>query len=113
MGPTQETGDVNSDGLEDFFVGNAAGEPSALYVQASEETFQVMPGPWEDYQEQEDVGAVFVDFDNDGDQDLYVATHGNQFQDLTDRLYLNTSKGFIKVQNALPSSPIASVAVAA
>ena len=113
MGPALATGDVNNDGLEDFFVGNASGEVSALYVQNNGATFKVMPGPWEENKEQEDVAAVFVDFDHDGDQDLYVATHGNQFQDLTDRLYLNTSKGFIKAQNALPSSSMASVAVAA
>src|SRR6266446_2068408 len=38
-GPFVTVGDVNGDGLDDFFIGGAKGQPSALYVQRSNGTF--------------------------------------------------------------------------
>ena len=113
MGPALASGDINNDGHADFFVGNASGSASALYVQNNEGQFEIMAGPWSDDKDQEDAAAVFADFDNDGDQDLYVVSHGNQFQDLADRLYINTAKGFVKTTKALPQVATAGKAIAA
>ncbi|PIB30416.1 hypothetical protein BFP77_04585 [Maribacter sp. 4U21] len=112
LGPALATGDVNGDGLEDFFVGNASGSVSALYLQNNESKFVEMKGPWSADSRMEDVGAIFADFDDDGDQDLYVVTNGSQFQDHSDRLYLNTSDGFINSTSALPNESVAGKTVA-
>lgn len=112
MGPALATGDINGDGREDFFVGNAANKPGALYVQNEKSQFFELEGPWIKDADQEDAGAVFCDFDNDGDEDLYVVSHGNQLQDHTDRLYLNLGSSFVKSKIALPAKAVAGKAIA-
>ena len=43
------------------------------------------------------MGIHVFDVENDGDQDIYIASGGNEFspnsKDLQDRLYLNDGKG--------------------
>ncbi|MFN8257082.1 MAG: VCBS repeat-containing protein [Bacteroidales bacterium] len=105
MGPGLAVGDVNNDGLDDFFVGNAAHSAGALYLQANDGKFKEMPGPWIQDSLYEDTGALLFDADNDGKQDLYVVSGGNENDRKTkynDRLYLNTKNGFIKTENSLP-----------
>jgi|TARA_B110000908_G_scaffold172105_1_gene237691 hypothetical protein len=112
MGPALAKGDINDDGLEDFFVGNAGGKPGVLFIQNEDSKFVEIEGPWQKDFEQEDVAAVIFDFDNDGDNDLYVVSGGNKFQDHSDRLYLNTDTGFIKAQSSLPLESIVGKAIA-
>ena len=107
QGPGLAVADINGDGLDDFFVGNASGKSSALYLQLTNKTFSEMEGPWQDDFNHEDTGALFFDGDNDGDIDLYVVSGGhdpskNQFY-YQDKLYLNTSRGFVKATNSLPT----------
>ena len=67
-------GDVNGDGLEDIYVCDAGGLPNRLYVQqadASAVDKSAAAGcDWLD----SSTSALLVDLDNDGDQDLVVAT---------------------------------------
>ncbi|WP_282122602.1 VCBS repeat-containing protein [Algibacter mikhailovii] len=106
IGPGLAVGDVNNDGLEDFFIGNASGNKGALYEQKNDGLFEAIPGPWEEDNNLEDTGALFFDADNDGDMDLYVVSGGNDKTQskntLLDRLYINTPSGFIKSKQALP-----------
>ena len=108
QGPGLAVGDVNGDGLDDFFVGNAAGHEGALYVQTSEGAFEKTDGPWQQDRAQEDTGALLYDADGDGDLDLYVVSGGNHAEAdpalFRDRLYLNTSQGFVKSTATLPAS---------
>jgi len=105
IGPGLAVADINVDGLDDFYVGNATGQKSAVYVQQSDKTFRLLDGPWQDDYQNEDTGALFFDADADGDIDLYVVSGGNDplKDDLyyQDRLYLNTPIGFVKTENAL------------
>lgn len=106
LGPALAVGDVNGDQLEDFFMGNATGSTSQLFVQNEQGHFQVLDGPWQETPEFEHTGALFFDADQDGDQDLYVVHGGNNQnrpdQHFQDRLYVNTSEGFIYAEKALP-----------
>jgi hypothetical protein len=112
MGPGLTVGDINGDGLEDFFVGNGKGFKGAMFMQTQKGTFKEMPGPWINDSLYEDTGALMFDADNDGRLDLYVVSGGNNSNEkpdyYKDRLYLNTEKGFIKCKDCLPADIIKS-----
>lgn len=102
QGPGLAKGDVNGDGLDDFFVGNGAGFEPALYVQKPDGTFKKQSGPWSKDNPFDITGALIFDADGDAKLDIYVLYGGympeNPYQD---RLYLNSPGGF-KKSEALP-----------
>ncbi|WP_171017375.1 VCBS repeat-containing protein [Maribacter sp. ACAM166] len=106
LGPALAVKDINNDGLDDFFIGNAKNEKGGLFLQNASGSFNEMDGPWSEDQSFEDTGAVFFDADADGDQDLYVISGGNHVSSnidfYQDRLYVNTQYGFIKSKESLP-----------
>ena len=71
-------GDVNGDGLDDLFVaqpgGVATGLPNRLFVQQSDGTLKDVSADSNVDWLVETHSALFVDLDNDSDQDLVVAT---------------------------------------
>ena len=94
-------GDINNDGLDDFFVGNAKNAAAALYIQKTNGTFiETNQDLFNSDSVFEDTDAQFVDIDNDNDLDLYVASGGYEIQEnsklLQNRLYLNNGKGRFK-----------------
>ncbi|MFP4095009.1 MAG: VCBS repeat-containing protein [Cyclobacteriaceae bacterium] len=105
-GPALAVADVNGDGREDIFAGGAAHQPAQLLLQKANGGFAVHQADlWRQDQDFEDVNATFFDADGDGDQDLYVASAGNQTNgpSLQDRLYLNDGRGnFSRRPEALP-----------
>ena len=111
-GPKLAVGDVNGDGLEDFFMGSATGDTAKLFLQQPDGHFvqKVQPAFIND-KDIENTGAVFFDADNDGDLDLVLAAGGNQLQQSTanklTRLYLNDGKGnFTRTNKVWPEIAI-------
>ena len=107
FGPKIAVGDVNGDGITDFFVGGAANQSGQLWIQDTAGKFQTASGPWKEDAHQEDIDSLLFDANGDSHPDLYVVSGGNKFEAsspaLQDRLYLNDGKGaFAKAEDALP-----------
>lgn len=108
QGPALAVADFNGDGLDDVFLGGAAGHSGQIFVQHRKGSFR--PWPVTDLAADsafEDVAALFFDADTDGDADLYVCSGGHEFDEaaplLQDRLYLNTGNHFARAPSALPA----------
>jgi len=97
-GPKIAVGDVNKDGLEDFYVCGAKGQPGALMIQQPNGNFvRSDTALFNRLKICEDVDAVFFDANGDGFPDLWVVGGGNEMPSNgisnADRLYLNDGKG--------------------
>lgn len=97
-GPKLAVGDVNGDGLDDFFICGARGQPGALFIQQTDGSFTPTDTAlFARNQQSEGVDATFFDANADGYPDLYVVSGGSELPDgdpsLADHLYLNNGHG--------------------
>jgi enediyne biosynthesis protein E4 len=96
-GPALAVGDVNKDGLEDVYIGASKMFKPVLYLQQKNGKFTKSTQLTFDRDSlYEDIDANFVDVNNDGYNDLVVASGGNDFygqdEHLLPRVYLNDGK---------------------
>ncbi len=101
VGPAVAKTDLNNDGYPDFFQGGAKGFAGQILISKGSEGFETRsPQCFRDDLEYEDVSAVFIDADKDGDMDLVVASGGTDYEKgsefYQDRLYLNDGIGNFK-----------------
>jgi hypothetical protein len=94
-------GDYDADGDADIYVANDS-SPNFLFQNQADGTFAEVAivsgvGHSEDGQEQAGMGVAFGDYDNDGDQDLFVTN----FSDDYNTLYRNESGSFFRDVSAL------------
>ncbi|MCB0760346.1 MAG: VCBS repeat-containing protein [Flavobacteriales bacterium] len=97
-GPAVATADINGDGIDDWFMGSGRGIPDQFYLSTAD-------GKWLNASERvqsartaEPIDAAFVDIDQDGDLDLYIANGGGgeyaEFAPYTrDELLINNGTG--------------------
>jgi enediyne biosynthesis protein E4 len=118
-GPFISTGDINGDGIEDFFIGGAFKQSGKVFLQKKDGTFSskdLVTGT----KNQEDMQSVFFDANGDGFPDLLIAEGSTEFDVNSSfyrpRLYLNDGKGNFHLDDTafstLVRTPAKSIAVA-
>lgn len=89
-------GDFNGDLRPDLFVNDHRGDPASMYLNNGDGTFTDVIYAFDrdrvllDDPKQDAHGATFVDFDNDGDQDLFATHSANK----AGRLFVNNNGVF-------------------
>lgn len=110
-GPTMVWADIDGDGDQDFFFGQARGKAGVIVRNDGGGKLEpITCEALEADKDAEDVGSAFFDADGDGDLDLYVASGSYEYDRddplLADRLYLNEGGGrFVKApEGTLPGN---------
>jgi hypothetical protein len=108
---------LNNDSLEDYIIGGAIAQPASLYIQKENGTFvPYKMSVFEQDKFYEDLGIAIFDADNDGDQDIYIASGGNEFVDgaegYQDRFYENKGNmTFQRIKTAIPETRISGLEI--
>ncbi len=109
LGPGIAVSDVNSDGLDDFYVGGSHFNKGSFFIQQSDGTFlekDLLPGDKGESKREEELGVLFFDADGDRDEDLYLVSGGYEYEitdsSYQDRLFINENGKFVHHARALP-----------
>ena len=114
-GPAVCAGQAGADGRQIVYLGGARDQAGGIWQQDGQGEWSrlaTFPGQ----AVSEDVACVFLDADGDGDEEVYVASGGNEFgigaSALHDRLYVNQG-GEWELSSGLPAMAMPTGAVAA
>ncbi|MDT0540619.1 VCBS repeat-containing protein [Croceitalea sp. P059] len=107
FGPNIAAGDLNGDKKEDLIIGGSAQNITSIYLQTQDGFKKSDTDAFRLDSASEDMGIHIFDAENDGDNDIYIVSGGNEFapnsKELQDRLYINNGSGtFSKSKSALP-----------
>ncbi len=111
-GPCIAVADVNGDQLPDIYIGGAAGQPGSLFLQSEGGRFvKSEQSSFLNHAAGEEVKAIFLDADKDGDMDLYIGRgsteHISKPKIMTDLFYRNAGKGVFRADDqSLPEKSI-------
>ncbi len=109
-GPAIAVGDINGDGLDDFYFGGAKNQSGKVYLQNKSGQFApVSNSVFEKDSFFEDTDAIFTDINGDNKPDLIVVSGGNNTSNpahyFQSRIYLNSGSGnFSKLERKLLST---------
>lgn len=109
LGPALAIGDIDKNGFDDIYIGGASGKPAELFLNTGTKFIKSSQKAFLDDAFFEDNAATFVDVDNDGDLDLYVASgiHSDRNKKYEiDRLYLNNNGIFTKTNKKILVNPL-------
>jgi hypothetical protein len=98
-GPSLAISDLNSDGLEDIFIGGPYGQHSTIYYQGYDESFTSVKIEGTEFYE--DQGVIIEDFNSDGLLDIFITSGGSEryknHKGYKDRLYVNKGDFFEEI----------------
>lgn len=98
LGPGVAVADVNADGMDDVYVGGAAGAAGSLFISVGDGKFAEQSSrSLELTKKHEAMGVVFLDVNGDGYQDLFIANGSYEFPKnsplLKNQLFVNDGSG--------------------
>ena len=86
-GPGLAAGDIDGNGLDDFFVGGTGNYTGKFFLQQKDGKFRMADLPtalWSSNSSPENMGVLFFDAEGDGDLDAYFANGSNEFRENAD-----------------------------